>query len=320
VVEILRSSTDSSLYELYAQGTRKNGTQRQPICGKGTAYKIKELYNVGKLQPYVDYVNSMTKQQIATESVGQTTHSSLGSGGLESPKETGRLDATSEALQEIRLMIAAQNSGLVTGQSRHRDRLLEAIERVRQCLHNPQLKWEPYIGDGRPLAFHGQNWALVPDLWAYAVAPDFSDEDLWGESLQSLKEHLKDSAFWMHWDELHQLADHLREDMDMAAQAYGQYDAAFLSSWEEFQKKAEWYFQISRVPDYPEEDWSEIKLPYDDTYARKVSDALRNGPMPGIYSRQWDLLRKLAELNKDLDPDTVEKLLSSGRCVKCFTT
>jgi hypothetical protein len=166
----------------------------------------------------------------------------------------------------------------------------------------------------------GQDWALVPNLWAYAVTPDFSDENLWGESLQSLKEHLEASAFWKHLDELYQLVDDLRQEMDVAAQAYGQQDPAFLSSWEEFQRKAEWCTQISRVPHYPDVDWSKIKLPSNDNYAQKVCKTLSNGPMPKIYRQQWELLEKLAELNRDLEPDTVEKILLSGRCAKCFTT
>ena len=54
VIEVLKKS-DKSLYELYASGAKRNGVMRSPICGKGTAYKIKRLYETRKLEPYLSY-------------------------------------------------------------------------------------------------------------------------------------------------------------------------------------------------------------------------------------------------------------------------
>lgn len=56
VVEVLRGENQSSLYDLYSSHKRRDGSVRTPLCGKGTIYKIKKLYDKGHLQPYIDYV------------------------------------------------------------------------------------------------------------------------------------------------------------------------------------------------------------------------------------------------------------------------
>ena len=48
--------TRSPLYELYATGKRIDGSPRLPICGKGTADKIRKLYENGVLQPFLEYL------------------------------------------------------------------------------------------------------------------------------------------------------------------------------------------------------------------------------------------------------------------------
>jgi hypothetical protein len=53
VVNILSGQADRSLYSLYA--TRPD--KPLPVCGKGTAYKIKELYDKGELEPYLAYLS-----------------------------------------------------------------------------------------------------------------------------------------------------------------------------------------------------------------------------------------------------------------------
>jgi len=52
VVSVLSGKTDKSRYSLYAN--RPN--RPPPICGKGTVYKIRKLYNEGKLEPYLTYL------------------------------------------------------------------------------------------------------------------------------------------------------------------------------------------------------------------------------------------------------------------------
>jgi len=55
VVEAL-TGNKKSLYDLYAYGTKRNGSTRSPVCGKGTADKIKRLYESGKLDPYLSFL------------------------------------------------------------------------------------------------------------------------------------------------------------------------------------------------------------------------------------------------------------------------
>jgi len=53
VVNTLSGKADRSLYSLYAIRPDKP----LPVCGKGTAYKIKELYDKGELEPYLAYLS-----------------------------------------------------------------------------------------------------------------------------------------------------------------------------------------------------------------------------------------------------------------------
>lgn len=61
VVSFLTGENQTSLYELYASGTRRDGRSRIPICGKGTAAKVKKLFENGKLQPYLDYLEDTSR-------------------------------------------------------------------------------------------------------------------------------------------------------------------------------------------------------------------------------------------------------------------
>jgi hypothetical protein len=58
ILQVVAALTESnkSLYDLFAQGTRRDGSIRMPVCGKGTAYKIKRLYEGGELDPYLSYL------------------------------------------------------------------------------------------------------------------------------------------------------------------------------------------------------------------------------------------------------------------------
>lgn len=53
VVNVLSRKSALSFYSLYA--TRPD--KPPPVCGKGTAYKIKRLYDNGELQPYLAYLS-----------------------------------------------------------------------------------------------------------------------------------------------------------------------------------------------------------------------------------------------------------------------
>jgi|GEM_PF-2196815 len=54
VLNVLTKKSKKSLYSLYA--TRKD--MPPPVCGKGTAYKIRKFYNQGELKPYLAYLST----------------------------------------------------------------------------------------------------------------------------------------------------------------------------------------------------------------------------------------------------------------------
>ena len=53
VVNVLSDKSEQSLYSLYA--TRKD--VQPPVCGKGTVYKIKKIYDKDELKPYLAYLS-----------------------------------------------------------------------------------------------------------------------------------------------------------------------------------------------------------------------------------------------------------------------
>ncbi|MFC1942847.1 hypothetical protein ACFLWU_06515 [Chloroflexota bacterium] len=57
IITVLRDKNESNLYELYASGQRRDGSYRIPVCGKGTVYKIKRLYEEGKFDCCLDYID-----------------------------------------------------------------------------------------------------------------------------------------------------------------------------------------------------------------------------------------------------------------------
>ena len=60
-----------------------------------------------------------------------------------------------------------------------------------------------------------------------------------------------------------------------------------------------------------------MKPPYGDGYAANACKALHEGPFPDLYQRQRQLVEKLDELNQDLAPDTVNRLIAEGSCNRC---
>lgn len=55
VVDVLERKSTVSYYELYSSGTKRDGSQRVAVCGKGTVDKIKKLYDAGQLNTYLAY-------------------------------------------------------------------------------------------------------------------------------------------------------------------------------------------------------------------------------------------------------------------------
>jgi len=69
VVNVVSGRVHQSLYSLYT--TRPN--KPVPVCGKGTVDKIKRLYDIGKLQPYIDYISdTMTTGEASNEQIMET--------------------------------------------------------------------------------------------------------------------------------------------------------------------------------------------------------------------------------------------------------
>lgn len=71
VVNVLSGRAHQSLYSLHA--TRPD--KPPPVCGKGTVYKIKKLYDTAELQPYLDYVsNALTIGEAKVEQIEEAEH------------------------------------------------------------------------------------------------------------------------------------------------------------------------------------------------------------------------------------------------------
>jgi hypothetical protein len=71
VINALSEKSHQSLYSLYATRAGKP----VPVCGKGTVYKIKKLYDDGDLQPYLDYVSdALTIGEAKDEQIREAKH------------------------------------------------------------------------------------------------------------------------------------------------------------------------------------------------------------------------------------------------------
>ena len=58
VVLVLKNLIDLSFYDIYALGTKPDGSERTHICSRETARKIRKLYRAGGLDPYIEYLDS----------------------------------------------------------------------------------------------------------------------------------------------------------------------------------------------------------------------------------------------------------------------
>jgi len=71
VINVLSGKAHQSLYSLYA--TRPD--KPVPVCGKGSVYKIKKLYDEGELQPYLDYLSDpLTIGEAKAEQIKEAEH------------------------------------------------------------------------------------------------------------------------------------------------------------------------------------------------------------------------------------------------------
>lgn len=81
VVNVLSGKTHQSLYSLYA--TRQG--MSPPICGKGTVYKIKKLYDGGELRPYLVYLSQRGTVDEELESIAGSKEIAVTSPPLRPP-------------------------------------------------------------------------------------------------------------------------------------------------------------------------------------------------------------------------------------------
>jgi len=63
VVLTLLRKTGRSQYDLWAHGRRQDGSNRNPVCGKGTVYKIRGMLLLGRLESYVAFLESHAVEQ-----------------------------------------------------------------------------------------------------------------------------------------------------------------------------------------------------------------------------------------------------------------
>ena len=198
----------------------------------------------------------------------------------------------------------------------HLSRLVDGIKEIRMLVHNPRLEHIPYTGQEEPLWLASHDWCLMPEEWVRLVTPDFSDEALYGNAFPQLKQHLSGSPFLINLDELHKMAFGLEMDIKDRVKELGKRDLQLQKVWHELETKRKWELETSRTP-LNSRDWENTKPPYGDGFAAQVCLVLYRGPMPDIYNRLWKLVEKLDQLNKNLDPDIVDKLLIYGACDQC---
>ena len=135
VVNVLSGKVHQSLYSLYTTRPDKPA----PVCGKGSVYKIKKLYDEGELQPYLDYVSdTLTIGEAKTEQIKGAEHQSSHEAGV----ELESYYAQTPQKQEESLMIHSLSPGttdvefLVTNMSNN----LIIVDRIYvEIMH-----WEQY--------------------------------------------------------------------------------------------------------------------------------------------------------------------------------
>jgi hypothetical protein len=118
VVDVLRKRSERTLYDLYKPGRRRDGSERTPICGKGTVDKISRLYREGKLAPYLEYLNSQGLPDVRGDQVSATKGQEifLKVGGAESETAEdlqrsvmiprGELEQIRQSIQELSALSA----------------------------------------------------------------------------------------------------------------------------------------------------------------------------------------------------------------------
>lgn len=123
VVLCLCGKGETNLYRLYSARKDEAGEHVPSICGKGTAYKIKGLYEKGSLDPYVDYALSVHSEQNdreASRGAQAARRLGLGEDTVRRPRTVGGASGDGEGSEDP--MLAAQE---------HRPALREAASTLR---------------------------------------------------------------------------------------------------------------------------------------------------------------------------------------------
>ena len=115
IVNVLRSEGERSLYNLYAHGRDRDGVERKPIRGKGTAYKVKALYDVGTLDTFLAFLDSGEESETAIT--------------VNDVAEVSTLEAEGARTAPARL-----DSTVLTGRNRHFEMLTEVGRKLREDL------------------------------------------------------------------------------------------------------------------------------------------------------------------------------------------
>ena len=193
------------------------------------------------------------------------------------------------------------------------EKILEVLRTIRPCFHDPRLDEEAYLAATvYPLLLDGHNWALVPQLWVKAATPDFDNPSHWGSGFPVWKQHTVFKPLFTHLSELEEMAIRFYDDVGNKAEFLCLQDQGFLLRWRDFQGNMGWVTEESRIPTDPEPDWSAVNMPYEDAFANEVCDLLSKGLMGVIYPRIAGLVRKLEEINEDLEsiPQRAGELLA----------
>ena len=215
----------------------------------------------------------------------------------------------------------------------HLRNLEKAVEDLRTRLYNPSLVMRD-ADDERPylLPLGSHDWALFPVAYVHNTTPNFLHRErspyTWGVGFLQLREHLEDSPFILHLRELMDAADKLERDTRSAAreveedlreaarQEFGRDDPDFLARWKEHLWGYASY-DPERWPIDPLPDPATVQPGYSTKFLKEVLYHLLNGPMPDTVQRLGDLELLLVDLNRDLEPDVVNKYLIEGTCYSC---
>ena len=124
----LRGETKRSFYDLWKSGRYGDGRKRTHICAKGTAHKIKRLYDQGRLTPYLAFI--YPDEAILQETEGEEAPASSGTNGQ--PLEVVREQPEQPPCQEYesRSKVQVQNP----------DKVNPLLEKLRRSYSLPCLR------------------------------------------------------------------------------------------------------------------------------------------------------------------------------------